>query len=145
MITQKQIKKIYATAHEIGLNNENLHSFIGGIVSKDSVKMLTFAEANEVISELERRNHVPLSEKMTDAQRTKIWMLIFELEHYDPLPNGSRDERIRRLTGIANKLFKREPTAKFYINELSKSDASQLIDALKRYIRQAQRRQDGDA
>ena len=146
MVTEKQRGKIFSLAKEMGLTKEELHDIVRGVTGVEHISHLSAPAASDVICELLQRKHTSppkmstAPEMITDSQRGKIWRLIEELEKYDEKSDHSFDERIRRLTGIANKTFRRAPTERFYIRDLTKQEAKILIDTIKRYISQAKKK-----
>ena len=87
-----------------------------GLTGKTSVKDLTHSEALEVLTELRRRSAPAAPKKkrarkydetpggVSAAQQKKVWYLMFQLEKFDPAPEGVqlRD----RLCGLISKQFK---------------------------------------
>ena len=57
-IEQVQIRKIYAIGNALGIKasgsgGDELHTLVGGVTGKDSIKSLTYKEACAVIARLE--------------------------------------------------------------------------------------------
>lgn len=124
-ITSAQIKKIYATAKELNLDNELLHTFIFNLIGCEHISALTVYEANQIIDEIEYkktgvRKQQYRSNMATDDQIYKIHALEREL--------GWNDNP-RRLKGFMRKYCKTD-------NErwLTFDKASNLIEALKKVI-----------
>lgn len=124
-ITSAQIKKIYATAKELNLDNELLHTFIFNMIGCEHISALTIYEANQIIDELEYkktgvRKQQYRSNMATDDQIYKIHALERELEWND---------NPRRLRGFMRKYCKTD-------NEkwLTFDKASKLIEALKKVV-----------
>lgn len=117
------MKKIYATANELKLDNELLHTFVFNIVGCEHISALTIGEANQVIDELEYRKtgirkQQYRSNMATDDQICKIHALEREL--------GWNDNP-RRLRGFMRK-YCRTDNEKW----LTFKKASNLIEALKK-------------
>ena len=120
-ITAAQVRKIYITARERGVDNDLLHEHIERLVKKDSIKLLTKKEAAEVIDSLEGK---PRSGKdhMTQKQRLYLLVLAKKLGWTDE--GGKVDEK--RLNGMCEKYAK---VSRY--EWLTRSGASKLIEALK--------------
>ncbi len=91
-IDKQQIRKIYAIGNALGIvergnDDDNLHVLVASLTGKDSVKALTYAEAQVVITDLQRRQGaVPLPRHKpkthterpggaTEGQQRKVWAL----------------------------------------------------------------------
>ena len=121
-IGKGQVKNIYAIAAKLGMvdrssHDDALHGLVQGLTGKTSVKDLTHAEALEVLTELRKRSApaaAPQKKRprkydetpsgVSAAQQKKVWYLMFQLEKFDPAPEGVqlRD----RLCGLISKQFK---------------------------------------
>ena len=120
-IDKGQVKNIYAIAAKLGMvdrssHEDALHELVQGLTGKTSVKDLTHSEALEVLTELRRRSTPAAPKKkrarkydetpggVSAAQQKKVWYLMFQLEKFDPAPEGVqlRD----RLCGLITKQFK---------------------------------------
>ena len=120
-IDKGQVKNIYAIAAKLGMvdrssHEDALHELVQGLTGKTSVKNLTHSEALEVLTELRRRGAPAAPKKkrarkydetpggVSAAQQKKVWYLMFQLEKFDPAPEGVqlRD----RLCGLITKQFK---------------------------------------
>ena len=120
-VDKGQVKSIYALAAKLGMvergnHDDALHLLVSGVTGKTSVTELTHAEALAVLQELRKRSkpatapsskakrYTELPGGVTASQQKMIWYLMFELEKYDPAPEGVqlRD----RLCGIITKQFK---------------------------------------
>jgi hypothetical protein len=49
VISEKQLKMIWALARELGLNDEGLHEMVKGCTGKDSIKDLTLSDVHTVV------------------------------------------------------------------------------------------------
>lgn len=122
--TTPQIRKIYALAKELNLDNDLLHEFTYNVIKKDSISKLTNVEAITLIDELEykktgvRKEKTYRSNRATEDQIYKIKALELEL--------GWR-ENPNRLKGFMKKYSKIDN-----INWLTFNAASNLIEALKK-------------
>ena len=59
-INAQQIRKIYAIGNALGIvergnEDDDLHALVSALTGKDSVKSLTYAEAQAVITDLQKR------------------------------------------------------------------------------------------
>ena len=54
VISEKQLKMIWALAHELGLNDEGLHEMVKGCTGKDSIKDLTLDDVHAVVEKFAR-------------------------------------------------------------------------------------------
>ena len=116
-VNEQQIKKIFAIGNALGMvergNREDpLHSLVAGITGKASVKALTSAEAQAVISELQQRQGSPPPRRKsktyterpggaTAAQQRKVLALMFALQERDAVPSTASFGQ--RLCGIIKK------------------------------------------
>lgn len=128
--TSKQIKKIYATAKELDLDSELLHSFIFNLVKVEHISALTSFEANKVIDELEykktgeRKQETYRRNMATEDQLLKIKALERAL---------GWEENPKRLRAFMKK-YARVENEKW----LTFSSASNLIEALKKVYEREQ-------
>lgn len=152
-----QIKKIYAIGNALGIvengnSNDNLHVLIAGATGKDSVKGLTYMEANAIIAQLERLQTKPkdappkkASNKKYDSvpggvtagQQKKIWALMYELKKYDKEPSTAALGD--RASAIIKKELKVDSVAKNPFAWLDFSSGNKLIEILKKYISSAKK------
>lgn len=151
-----QVKKIYAIANAMGLVNprdapDELHLLVQAITGRESVKTLTYSEANKVIAELDRlqggpplkpKTHAEIPGGPTEGQQRKVWALMYQLKKLD-------QERIdtplgERLCGVIRKELQVDAAPKKPFAWLSQKSANKLIEVLKAYIRNSQRKA-GDA
>lgn len=128
--TSKQIKKIYATAKELDLDSELLHSFIFNLVKVEHISALTSFEANKVIDELEYKKTGERKQKTyrrnmaTEDQLLKIKALERAL---------GWEENPKRLNAFMKK-YARVENEKW----LTFASASNLIEALKKVYEREQ-------
>lgn len=158
-IDRGTIKRIYACGAQLGLTGagrgreDELHALVLGLTGKESVKALTPAEGQLVERELKRRMAAASpaaskrgrKRKYTEApgglsakQQKMIWYLMFQLEKYDPSPEGVqlRD----RLCGLIEKQCRitASPTDPF--RWLRAEQGGDLIEALKSMATRAEER-----
>ncbi len=129
MIEQKQIKAIWASARENGLDKQSVYDVISGVSGKEHMTELTYMEAAQVLGRI-RGQQLPTApqQKRTDQGgdpetvplRRKIYALTSEL--------GWNDDN-SRINGFCKKMFKVER-----IEWLSVQQCHILIEALKKMV-----------
>lgn len=149
MIERWQMKVIYALGNNLGLNKnsheDELHQLVCGITGKESVKLLTKGEADQVIEELKKRTDtMPVNEHgMTNKQKSYIQRLMKELATYDPADCDIE----KRLYGLLSKTLKKPINKRSLLKGLTKADGIKIIETLKRYVDTAKKKRKaaGDA
>ncbi len=154
MITKAQIKAIYALGSSIGINKNNhddeLHQLVYGLSGKESIKELTGTEADDILSELRQRmKGMKLSSgskksidvppgKMSEAQQKKAWQLIYALQKADP----SAATAAVRMRGAVKKILGADINThnKAPFRMISSADGVKLINSLKRYVYNAEKK-----
>ena len=152
MTAQDKIRKIYGLAKQAGMSgeqgNEDLHALVNSVCGKDSLKELTNRDYAAVIKELQSRAGTSNTYKakskgnskgMTEGQERKIWRLMYELQELSPSSAALGE----RLCGIIKKEFKIDATSKSPLAWFSFSDASKMIEILKRYVSSAEKKAKG--
>lgn len=145
-ITQPQMRAIYKLGSEVGLDNEALHEVVYNATGCTSIKLLSADEAGRVITRLRDEAEysnlsAPQSEQASDAQKKKLWAMMYELWSYDTAPPKSREERLTRMAGLIKKILKREEVnAQYPLSGISKADIAKLIKAAERYIENEKRK-----
>lgn len=145
-ITQPQMRAIYKLSSEVGLDNEALHEVVFNATGCTSIRLLSADEAGRVITRLRddamySNLSAPQREQASEAQKKKLWALLFELFGYDDEPCTTREERTARLVGLMKKVLKRDYINKTYpLNGINKADMSKLIKAVERYIESEKRK-----
>lgn len=150
-VNEQQIKKIFAIGNALGMvergNREDpLHSLVAGITGKASVKALTSAEAQAVISELQQRQGSPPPRRKsktyterpggaTAAQQRKVWALLYELQKADTAP--SRATLGQRLCGVLKKELHIDALPKEPFAWIDFETCNRLIEILKKYVANA--------
>lgn len=128
-ISNSQMRKIYAMAKELDLDNDLLHAFTMNIVGEERISHLSKLQAIKLIGELEykktgiRKNVSPKS-RATTEQIYKIRALEKEL--------GWNDNP-KRLQGFIRKYSKVDN-----IRWLTEKAASNLIEGLKKILEREQ-------
>ena len=152
MPNKNRFAKMFALAKEAGMSgeqgNEDLHALVAAVCGKESVKELTNSDYAAVIKELQKRAGTSNiykakskgnSKGMTEGQERKIWRLMYELEELSPSSAALGE----RLCGIIKKEFKIDVTSKNPLVWFSYSDASKMIEVLKRYVSSAEKKARG--
>lgn len=150
--TKKQIQAIYVIGAKCGLvergnKQDNLHNLIYQLTEKESVSELTEEQAAAVIRRLksEEASVIAADEQVkafiSEAQIKKIFGLMYELAALSPSEAKVKD----RLCGIIQKELgiKVNPRSDIF-KGFSERQGAKLIDAVKRYVRQAKRKVDGN-
>lgn len=165
MLKPQQTQRIYAMGARLGLvesgnKNDLLHELVYSIARKSSVRELDEQEYKKVIADLANRLKIAnLSEpqtvhpfkakkreekgigKMSDGQIRKVWQLMYSLEKLDKKPSSARLGD--RLCGIIKKELHIDAVQKEPFVWLTYQQGVKLIEILKKYIANAQRRKDG--
>ena len=148
-IDKQQIRKIYAIGNALGIvergnDDDNLHILVASLTRKDSVKALTYAEAQVVITDLQRRQgavpitrHKPktLAERpggATEGQQRKVWALMYQLQRRDTAPSTA--SLGDRLCGIIKKELKVDAGPQQPFVWLDFQTCNKLIEVLKKYV-----------
>lgn len=82
VLTPQQMRCIYALARGGGISNEDLHAVVFATTGKDSMKLLTTADAKQVIDRLKRltgQETTAPHNKPTKEQVVKIYALAAKL------------------------------------------------------------------
>lgn len=150
--TKKQIQAIYVIGAKCGLvergnKQDNLHNLIYQLTEKESVLELTEEQAAAVISRLKSEEAAVIAADeqvkafISEAQIKKIFGLMYELAALSPSQAKVKD----RLCGIIQKEMglKVNPRSDIF-RGFSERQGARLIDALKRYVRQAKRKGEGN-
>lgn len=157
-IAAQQIRKIYAIGNALGIvergnADDSLHDLVSAITGKDSVKALTYAEAQAVIRDLEKRQgdappprrkpkaHTERPGGATAAQQRKAWALMYELQKRDTAPStASLGER---LCGIIKKELRVDAVPSQPFAWLTFQNCNKLIEVLKKYVANVKRQPPG--
>ena len=150
--TKKQIQAIYVIGAKCGLvergnKQDNLHNLIYQLTEKESVSELTEEQAAAVIRRLKSEEAAVIAADeqikafISEAQIKKIFGLMYELAALSPSQAKIKD----RLCGIIQKELglKVNPRSDIF-RGFSERQGARLIDALKRYVRQAKRKGEGN-
>ncbi len=164
MLKSQQTQRIYAMGAKLGLvengnKNDLLHELVYSLTEKDSVRELTEQEYKAVIKELAQRLKMEHLEepprkpykaqkysesgrgKMSDGQQRKVWQLMYQLEELDDKPSSAKLGD--RLCGIIKKELHIDSVSKQPFRWLTYQQGTKLIEVLKNYVTNTQRRKDG--
>lgn len=149
-----QMKRIYAVGHQLSLvghdHEDELHALVATITGKESVKSLSYREAESVIARLTQlqggqapprprreREHPSRPGGVTSGQQKKIWALMYELAKYDKKPGSvSLGDR---LCAIIKKELGTDAIARTPFAWIDFDSGNKLIEVLKRYVKSAGR------
>lgn len=141
-----QIKRIWAAAKAIGMTADDLHA----MANKDSLKELSFFEANQVIDRLfklqgneqkrsaDKNKHQRTAKCVSTEVQRKIWALMYELQKYDKEPSVKTVGE--RLCKIIKKELHIDCMPKTPFVWLSQGDSYRLVEIIKKYVENEQRK-----
>lgn len=165
MLKPQQTQRIYAMGARLGLvesgnKNDLLHELVYSVTQQESIRELTEQEYKKVIKELSERLKLQNLEepntvhpykakkreqkgigKMSDGQIRKVWQLMYSLEKLDEKLSSAKLGD--RLCGIIKKELHIDALPKAPFEWLTYQQGVKLIEILKKYIANAQRRKDG--
>lgn len=140
-----QKKKIYAIANSLHYVIRNadeedpLHMILYSMTGKTSIKELTYAEADKLITYLSRlQEDVDKNINVSKAQQQKIWGLMYELKACDLVPDFTPVGV--RLAGIIKRQFDVPSSPQRLFTHLDYDDGNKLIEIMKHYINNAERK-----
>ena len=137
MITRDQIKLIWVLARQLGMESDELHDVVSAVTGKNSIRILSVADATDVIEVLVRaggrirkkRKIAPiLPSNVVEIVTRKQSRLIKHLERR----LGWQDNP-QRLKGFTKRIIKREGVR-------TKQEAIKVIEGLKSMARRARRK-----
>lgn len=154
-IATQQIRKIYAIGNALGIvkrgnADDSLHDLVSSITGKNSLKALTYAEAQAVIRDLEKRQgeaphprckpkaHTERPGGATAAQQRKVWALMYELQKRDTAPSAA--SLGERLCGIIKKELQVDAVPTQPFAWLTFQNCNKLIEVLKKYVASAKKK-----
>ena len=141
-------KHIFGAARSAGITDrEDLHALVSAACGKESLKEITKQDYLLIIKEITRRfsghnkpripQTLPKTKAvsgMSQGQIKKVWQLMYELRKFDRVPSQST------LGGIIKREIKIDASAKEPFAWLSYKDGSVLIERLKKYVYNAEKR-----
>lgn len=128
-ITKPQMRKLYATAKEKGVNNELLHDMVMSRYKKEHISDLTVKQAASLIDSLETGRTVPLPTGRPLHLATE--KQIYKIHELEKVLNW--DVNPARLRG-----FLRKYAGNDNVKWLTKEQAWRVIEGLKSIIKQEQ-------
>jgi hypothetical protein len=123
------MRKIYAVARELGMDNDLLHTHLCTVTGKDSLKELNIQEAVRVIDSLEGKPVATRTSGMTQKQFKYINILMRDLGWVTE--DGRSD--YKRLNGFCSKRYGID-----HYSWLTVSKASDVIEGLKNMLKEQQ-------
>lgn len=123
-ITQAQLKKIWATARELGIEEEVLRKRVEQVCGSRSLSSLSKDDANRVIDSLERHTGRTRNGRASEGQIYKVRQIEKQL---------GWDENPKRLQAFIKKYAKVER-----IDWLTSAQAWRLIESLKKVLEKNQ-------
>lgn len=153
MAAARQIKTIYAIGRQLGIlepgnPDDELHAFVAGISGKSSIKELSIAEAEAVITALRQRQrekpktsgkrYSEVPGGITVSQQRMVWALMYELQRLDKEPNGK--SLGARLCGIIKKELEIEARSENPFAWVDFNTGTKLLEVLKGYVATAKRK-----
>lgn len=143
-------KRLYAIAAKLGLvegEEDAFHQIVYRVTGKEHVSDLNEAEGKVVERELFRmkgqaqrkpkqREEVP--GMMTDAQQRYAWRMIYRLIELDGDAEGASPGE--RMAGAVRKTLSITASTKEPLKWVSREEGSKLIEALKRYVKSAEKK-----
>ena len=145
-------RHIFGKAKEIGItDNEDLHALVSYACGKESLKEITKQDYLLIIKELEKRFSESYKRKkssstpqtravsgMSEGQIKMVWHLMYELKNFDTKPvTATLGER---LCGIIKRELKTDAQPKKPFVWLTYKNGSTLIERLKKYVYNAEKR-----
>ena len=143
-------KRLYAIAAKQGLvegGEDAFHQIVYRVTGKEHVSDLDEAEGKAVERELFRMKRQSSSKPkpreevpgmMTDAQQRYAWRMVYRLIELDGEENGTPAGS--RLAGAVQKTLGITASPQEPLKWVSREDGSKLIEALKRIVRNAERK-----
>ena len=145
-------KKIYGTAKAVGIaDDEDLHALVSYACGKASLKEITKQDYILIMKEIRSRFPAELVPKpdvksrtravsgMTEGQIRKVYQLMHELVKYDSVPSTATLRE--RLCGIIKRELKIDAQPKEPFVWLTYKNGSTLIERIKKYVENAEKRQ----
>lgn len=164
MLKSQQTQRIYAMGARLGIlehgnRNDNLHTLVYQLTQKESIRSLNDNEYKIVVKDLAERLKMQNMDappchpykakkfedsgrgKMSDGQKRKVWRLMYQLRDLDDHP--AQAKLGNRLCGIIKKELHIDATPKQPFIWVTYQQGVKLIEVLKKYLDNAQRRKDG--
>lgn len=159
MTQAQRTQRIYALGSRLGLlengnKDDLLHNLVFRLTGKKHISSLNETEYKTVINDLYTQMKIDNYEEpphpkpkyeavpgmMSIGQQKKVWKLMYQLKGLD---NGDQSAALgNRLCGIIKKELHTDVTVKQPFRWLTYAQGSKLIEILKKYIINAQRRKE---
>lgn len=145
-------RHIFGLARSAGItDNADIHALVSAACGKESLKEITKQDYYLIIRELDKRSSKPAPAKkprpaaktrsvegMSAGQTKKVWQLMYELKKFDRKQvDASLGER---LCGIIKRELKIDAQPKEPFIWLTYRNGSTLIERLKKYVENAEKR-----
>lgn len=156
MIADIQRKTIFAICRNLALDDDDRRAVIERVTGKDSLKLLTEKEAEQVLYELrslqggsaprqepaQKKSRKPeKTAGATQGQVDKIFALMYDLIRFDTEPKSAKFGE--RLCGVIERELKINAIAATPFAWMNAQAANKLIECLKGYISTEKRRAGG--
>lgn len=148
-------KHIFVSARKAGITDSGiLHELVSGICGKNSLKDITWQDYRQIIRELQKRSSGYSADKkpkqkpkppqvrtvggMSEGQIRKVWRLMYQLRGFDKQENTAPIGE--RLCGIIKRELKIDARSKEPFVWLTYQNGGTLIERLKKYVENAEKR-----
>lgn len=145
-------KHIFGAAKSAGIfDSDDLHALVSAVCGKDSLKDISKQDYNLIIKEIAKRSSGISKKKksgsmaktravsgMSQGQISKVWQLMYELKKFDRKDSGAALGE--RLCSIIKRELKIDAQPKEPFVWLSSQNGSILIERLKNYVYNAEKR-----
>lgn len=142
-------RKIYGTAKAAGItDDEDLHALVSYACGKKSLKEITKQDYLLIIKEIKKRfpgefklrkpSQVRTVGGMSEGQIRKVWRLMYQLRGFDKQENTAPIGE--RLCGIIKRELKIDAQSKEPFVWLTYQNGGTLIERLKKYVENAEKR-----
>lgn len=118
---------LWCRARELGLDTDELHLVVRKITRSDSISALSDKQKICVLKELERYG---ANNRITVNQRGYIFRLMYLLIELSPKDTTLSE----RLSGVIQKVTGKSADSSNPLRGISKAEAAEVIETLKRYI-----------
>lgn len=135
-------RQLYALAASLDLVDNNssedpFHQLVYGLTGKEHVSELTSAEAKKVQAELQERMRLKnFPNRISVPQQKLVWRLIYRLCELEPTAASP----VERLIGAIKKILNTSASKSEPFYWVKSKDAEKLIETLKQYVRNAERK-----
>lgn len=126
-ITKRQIAKVWATAHELSIDDETLYSIVNRVTGSDKISQLSKQQGIKLIDNLlkcQSENNTEDNHRPGMATKKQLWLI------EDLVKKLGWQDDPQRLRGFLKKYTKVEN-----LNWLKQKPASNIIQALKAMLK----------